>query len=114
MPDADDKPAKKTFLTVLAAHGGGTTADDLTQQLQDLVMTCALLDKPGTLTLKIAVRPEGNAFIVSADAKVNKPTRPQASFYYSDDEGLLSRNDPHQPALDFRDPRTEPHDYREV
>ena len=93
----------QAFSAWLFQQRQGALHSELTIALADLTQAVMDTDKEGTLTLTVKIKKAGRGIqmIVSDDVRVKKPT-PQVdpSFFFFDEEsGSLSRNDPYQPDL---------------
>lgn len=86
------------FVETLALIRDGQLVIQCTDDLQDLITAVVEHGKPGTLTLKLKVEPNGdNAVTIISEVKtsVPKPAVGKAIFY-ADQGGNLSRRDPRQ------------------
>lgn len=92
----------------IAGHARGTLNDEITAALGDVVDAVTHLEKPGKVTIEIAVAPAGSGGrTVAVAGKVTaKPPQPapQMSIFYAGENGSLHRNDPFQQRL--ADPAT--------
>lgn len=85
---------------ILREYRGGRLVNELTEELAELVQTVMATDKPGTLTLKLSVKPDKggeNQLTMQADydTKLPKADFP-SSTYFADQDGSLTRTDPNQ------------------
>src|SRR4051794_13757111 len=97
--DAVDERFVRPFAEFLHKHNYGITHDQLSKGLHDLLESVKEVGKPGNVTLSINVKPIGKGderqVMVGAVVKVKSPeSRAAEQFYWLDDEGNLSRNDP--------------------
>ena len=88
----------RPFADVLSEVNKGVVADEAATKLAELVAAVQETGRKGTLKVLIEVAPvKGNDSIVqvsgSVDARPPKAPAP-TSFFYPDDDGNLSRNDP--------------------
>lgn len=113
MPDeavdqAEDARHVRPFTDWLREQRNGLCQSELTDHLSDLVEAVSIHGKPGTLTLKITVRPAGKTglgtVLVSDETSVKKPQaeRSEAIWFVDRDFGL-TRSDPSQLRLDLRE-----------
>lgn len=74
------------------------------QKFSELVNAVASLQKAGSLTLKIAVKPStAGAMAVKADVTITKPKgTPPESLLWATPEGNLMAEDPRQQKLDLK------------
>ncbi len=96
----------RPFMDFLREHRNGSTHDDLSDALQDLVAAVTAENKMGTLTLKIAIKPAGNsgALEVAADVKTTPPkSAPGVSIFFASPENNLIRTDPRQTTMELRE-----------
>lgn len=98
MSTKDTERQIKPFAAVLQEIAKGRAHARLSEALADLVIAVAETDKKGTLTLTISVEPTKGMdnLTVSANCVVKLPTEQQASIFFADESGQLSRNDPRQ------------------
>lgn len=100
---AGETSAAQAFSAWLFQQRQGALHSELTIALADLVQAVMDTDKEGSLTLTVKVKKAGRGIqmIVSDTVKLNKPSPTiDPSFYFFDEEtGSLSRNDPYQPDL---------------
>lgn len=97
-----DAPARKPFAAFLQEHKKGALADELAEQLQEVVKAVLEHRKSGSLTLKlgVAMANDGITLFITDDVttKVPKPDR-GGGFAFADENGNLHRNDPNQMTL---------------
>jgi hypothetical protein len=91
------------FIQTLETIRFGSLAVDLTTQLEALVEAVKDTGRPGSLTLKLSVKPfKGDASAVTVVDEV-KLTRPSAqkgeTVFFATQANRLQRNDPRQPQL---------------
>jgi hypothetical protein len=103
-----DERFVRPFAEFLHKHNYGITHDQMSKGLHDLLESVKEVGKPGSVTLSINVKPIGKGderqVMVGAVVKVKSPeSRAAEQFYWLDDEGNLSRNDPRQPELPLQD-----------
>lgn len=90
----------RPFTDVLRDIRKGRVVDAASDQLAEVVRAVLATDKPGELTIKLSIKPQGkgdNAVIVGAKvtAKAPQATLPDALFF-ADLDGDLLRDDPTQ------------------
>lgn len=96
-----DEPTIRPFKDILLELGEGSTHNELSDAFWDLLQRVQDTGKAGTLTLQIAIAPNGTGRIdVKDEVKVKLPefNRPQTAFYV-DRHGNASRRDPNQPEI---------------
>lgn len=94
------------FIKFLSELRHGETVEELDQGLADVVAACREHHKRGSLTLTIDFEPEGrgSVSITATDTvKTKVPTTPIGTHLYVQPDGSLSRRDPRQPSLPFRE-----------
>ena len=95
-PDTPSVP----FADWLASYGGGTLNDKLTAALRDVAEQVVLLDKPGSITLKLTFSAKGGGVIVAPQVATKAPEgKESGQFFFLASDGSLSRRDPNQPQL---------------
>lgn len=91
---------EQTFSAWLASFGAGALDDKLTAGMRDVASQVQLLEKSGSLTIKITMAPQGGGVIVQPKVTVSAPEAKEGGqFFFVTAEGLLSRRDPNQPTL---------------
>ena len=100
----------RPFIDVLREMERGRLLVALDEQLGELVRACDEFGKPGSLLLKIELKPgeHMDAPVVTAQASIDlKPPKPRrdGTLFFTDDFGNLSRRDPRQ--VDIEDGLTE-------
>ena len=105
-PDTGHAAHVRPFAEVLSEVNKGVVADEAATRLAELVAAVQETGRKGTLKVLIEVAPvKGNDTIVqvsgSVDARPPKAPAP-TSFFYPDEDGNLSRNDPNTLPI-FRD-----------
>lgn len=95
------KPEPATsFADWLASYGGGVLDDKLTAALRDVAEQVVLLDKGGTITLKLALTAKAGGVIVLPKVTTVAPEGKEGGqFFFVAADGSLSRRDPNQPQL---------------
>lgn len=108
MPDQEE--AVRDFAAVLLEIGGGRLHARLSDQLAEITAAVKESGKKGLLTVKIEVKPvpraENGTLLVTGSSVAKAPETDEdspASIFFADDTGSLSRSDPRQPQLPFRD-----------
>jgi hypothetical protein len=109
VPDQEDSNARE-FAAVLLDIGGGRLHARLSDQLAEVTAAVKETGKKGLLTVKIEVKPvpraENGTLIVTGSSIAKAPEGDEdspTSIFFADDDGNLSRSDPRQPQLPFRD-----------
>lgn len=106
MNQNEDAPAVRPFADFLREQSRGTTHEELSQALHDLVARVQDTGKKGSLTLTIGVeRLKGgrsdNALIVSDSISLKLPEHDRdTSLFFVSADGNLSRDDPRQLAFE--------------
>ena len=110
MTGVPDTGALRSFTQLLAAIEDGELHRDLSVALTDIVAALAdhIRDVGGKprakLTLTLAFATDGGVFEIAADIKVATPTRARArSIFWATPDNYLSRLNPRQQQLPFRD-----------
>lgn len=105
-PEPEAPPINSAFLTLLQQHRSGQALNDLADAMREAIEAAQLTGKPSFISLKIGFKPAGNgsgAVVVADDVKVKLPQAEKVtSFFYTDDDGNLHRNDPRQRELPLR------------
>lgn len=100
IPDTGQAAMARPFAEVLGEINHGIVADEAATALQHVVEAVKDTGKPGSIVLKIDVKPfSGNPDIVNVSGTVaaKAPKHPAAAaVFYTDDAGNLTRNDPRQ------------------
>lgn len=96
----------RPFMDFLREHRNGSTHDELSDKLQELVAAVTEEERSGTLTFTIMLKPMGkhDGLEVAADVKI-KPPKPKAgvSLFFASPENNLVRQDPRQAAMELRE-----------
>ena len=79
----------------------GGAIEELRDNLEQLNRSVILTGKPGSITLKISVKPNGaTGVMVKDDIKVSIPVpNKEDTLFFVTEEGGLTRRDPRQPSL---------------
>lgn len=91
--------AVRPFAAVLQEHRKGASMQELSEALADVVRAVGETGKPGSVTLKVTVRPmKGDLAVTFTDEIVVKVPRGErgASIFFADDDGNLTRTNPNQ------------------
>lgn len=94
----------RPFADVLRELGSGTTYDELTVKLGEVVEAVLATRKIGEISIKLRVKPNGDAGVIVADeikTKVPEPARGETVFFATSG-GSLVRQDPRQQDLPLR------------
>jgi hypothetical protein len=97
---ATPEEVHNAFLGTLAKLHRGRTITELTEAEESLVAAIRKTGKPGTILLKVRIKPHGkdsDMMMLNASVEVKLP-QPQRSdtIMFADDENRLQRNDPRQ------------------
>lgn len=94
------------FVFALQQLCGGRTQEELSKELNQLVLDCRSTGKAGELTLKINVRPDkgdNGQYFLKPEVKVKTPKfEVSESLFWATPEGNLQRQDPSQGELELR------------
>jgi hypothetical protein len=103
----------REFASVLLEIGKGRLHARLSEQLAEICAAVTETGKKGQLVLKIEVKPlpkaDKNTLVVTGSSAAKAPESDDASptsVFFADDAGNLTRNDPRQMTLPFREPTT--------
>lgn len=100
----------KQFIETLNDIRQGAIADEMGEQLADLVKTIRETGGKGSISLTLTIKPAGKTnteqLVVSDQIVVKKPKPEQGtSILFSTEAGSLTRRDPRQPELPIRPAR---------
>jgi hypothetical protein len=100
----------RLFTDVLGEYAGGRTTAELTEALADLVVACRDTGKKGTITLTIDLTPNDQSTVkMLATVKVKKPEPRRGDvMFFTDAFGNLTRRDPSQRELPFKEVASQP------
>ena len=105
-PDTGHAAHVRPFAEVLSEVNKGVVADEAATRLAELVAAVQETGRKGTLKVTVEIAPvKGNDTIVQVSGSVEaRPPKAPAptSFFYPDESGNLSRNDPNTLPI-FRD-----------
>jgi hypothetical protein len=101
--DATREDAPDSFAAFLVQTNKGRTERELSEAMQKLVTAVEETGKPGTLTLRIDIKPQANTdgvVTVTDRVTVKAPQleRPNSIFFITKNAGL-SRSDPNQRSI---------------
>lgn len=99
----------RSFADILRQLQSGRTWNELQDSLHEVCQAVATHRKPGEITLKLKITPNGETTVLVHDEiKVKAPEPPRANtlFFMTSDGGLV-RDDPNQPDLPLREVATE-------
>ena len=98
--------SSRPFMDFLREHRNGSTHDDLSDALQEVVAGVLEEGKAGKLTLTISIKQLGKSdgLEVAAEVKASppKPT-PGVSIFFASPENNLVRQDPRQQTMELRE-----------
>ena len=102
-PNTEEAP-QGHFVALLASKTGGVTLSEIDEKVAKLVLTVLATGKSGTLTYKIKIsRNGGKGVKVEDEVSVKEPKLETGiSFFFADENGTLTRNDPRQMNIPFR------------
>ena len=92
----------RTFIDAIRVLRYGALSDELTKELQRVVLACADTGRKGTLTLRLSIKPGKAGQLEIADAvsvKLPEPDR-AVSLLFATPDGNLQREDPRQLSLE--------------
>lgn len=91
------------FIKTISHLNKGGTISELDENLAELVRQIRATGKPGSLTLKLTVKPidsEAKTIEVKDKITLSVPDIPRrSSVFYTNEDGRVSRTDPEQPEL---------------
>jgi hypothetical protein len=105
----DQEREPREFVAVLLDIGGGRLHARLSEQIAEITRAVTETGKTGLLTLKIEVKPlpkAANGTLVvtgTSTAKTPESDEDSPTSVFFADGGNLTRNDPKQPTLPFRE-----------
>jgi hypothetical protein len=102
----NDKPKTMSFTEFLARHREGVADADLTDAFAEVIEAVLRTEKPGSLTLTLKVSAEGDMLAVLDTVTAKIPEKREATLYWRDLAGNLTRNNPLQPSLPTMEDRT--------
>lgn len=94
----------RPFADILRELGSGNTYDELTAKLAEVVEAVTTTRKVGEISIKLKVKPNGDAGVIVADeikSKVPEASRGETVFFVTSG-GSLVRQDPRQQDLPLR------------
>lgn len=109
MTDDDDRdedssaPERKPFAVFLQEHKRGSLANELAEQMQEVVNAVIEHGKKGSLTLKLSIAPtkDGMTVFVTDDVTTSVPKADRGgTILFPDAKGNLHRSDPNQMKLE--------------
>ncbi len=91
----------KSIFQVLKEADRGNLLPDAEAQLAAMVTAVNEGGGAASMTIKLTVKRQGDAFLVASEVKsvLPKPRRIDALFFLDEDTGDLTRRDPRQPVL---------------
>jgi hypothetical protein len=108
---SDEDVHVRPFADFLREQARGTSHEELSETLHQLVARVQDTGKKGALTYTVSVEPmkgDPNTLVISDEIKVKLPEHDrQASTFFTDKDGNLTRDDPRQPHLPMRVAGTE-------
>jgi hypothetical protein len=103
-PEQNTTEEQRPFGAFLHELAKGRTHEELSRALRELTSAVQDTRKPGSLTLRIDIKPHKNdaAVTVSDKVTVKIPAFERLdSIFFVDDDANLVRNDPHQQSFDL-------------
>lgn len=94
----------RPFQDVLAEVDGGLLLETLTKKLAEVTAGVLDVEKNGTLTLKLSIKPNGDGKVmIDSDITAKSPNQPiSTSVFFASVDGALTRHNPAQEALTVR------------
>lgn len=88
----------RPFHEVLAEVDSGTLSDLVSEKLAEVVRAVNDVEKPGSITITLTLKPNGeNKVIVDGKVVAKSPEKPiDQSFFFARADGSLTRNSPRQ------------------
>lgn len=96
----------RPFNDLLREHRNGSTHDELTDALNELVAGVVEEKRAGSLTFTVNIKPYGKdgALEITAETKVKMPKKTAgSSIFYVTPENNLQREDPRQTKMELRE-----------
>lgn len=97
--DRAPSPEPKVFSNWLAEYARGALDDRLTAALAEVASAVTLLEKAGSVTLKLKLSEKAGGVVVEYDVVASAPRPKTGQFFYVASDGSLSLRDPAQPQL---------------
>lgn len=106
----------KSLIQIIREADRKKLVDDAQEALDDIRAAIEAHGGTGELVIKLKVKKKGDAFIFGSELKhtVPQPPRVESIFFFNEEQGEFSRNDPRQPDLpvvvdaDFNNRRKHP------
>lgn len=96
-------PVDGAFLRTLQSYRNGEILSELSDALRKVNEAVNTAKKPGTITLKVKVTPNGEAYAYAPEVSVKLPlVAKPAAIFFMDDAFNLVREDPNQQSLPLR------------
>ncbi|TXH26208.1 MAG: hypothetical protein E6R06_07230 [Mycobacterium sp.] len=105
MSEPGDTPTE--FATLLLGHARGRAHDTASKLLREATQAVRTTGRAATVTVQLKIsQVKNNARILQIGDKVTAsiPEEKSDSFWFTDDEGGLHRNDPEQMRIDYSEP----------
>lgn len=101
-----------TFASMLLELDGGNVERELSGKLTELVSAVKLVEKPGSITVKLIVKPAtkrgAEVVFVTDEIKSKVPEFERAStLFFINDDNQLQRQDPRQTNIKFEQEKSE-------
>lgn len=94
------------FIKFLQEHRNGSTHDEISDKIRDLVAAVTDEGKAGKLTITISIKPmgKGDGLEVAVEAKASPPKQTAGvSIFFASPDNALVRQDPRQQTMELRE-----------
>jgi hypothetical protein len=92
------------FSKFISEMSHGTVDGDLTEQLEHVTKACNETNLPGELSIKLTLKPTGEAVVVTCATTTKIPRHPvPGSTYFAGEAGTLHRENPRQRKLPLKE-----------
>lgn len=95
-----------SFVKFLQEHRSGSTHDEISDKIRDLVAAVTDEGKAGKLTITVSIKPigKGDGMEVGVEVK-SSPPKPTAgvSIFFASPDNALVRQDPRQQTMELRE-----------
>lgn len=88
----------QAFAQWMHEHRGGSFHSELSVKLSEVLSAVVDTQKPGELKITIKIKPSGNQLLFVDTVSTNVPEHDKelSLFFYDDDTGAVSKDDPRQ------------------
>lgn len=92
---------RQDYAAVLMQHDKGILHTEASRALADVVQAVNTTRKKGTVTVTLTVSPGKADDVITLEGSVasKKPVAPKASIWFTNDAGVLQRDNPNQPSM---------------